>query len=398
MTDNPTTGWVRLRDQETGTNLSTWGENTDSNLAIIDNGLTKLETYVVSLTTQTVTLTDYAVTNYFNAANTKLTGNSGDGTFTLGSTITMPSVRGSWTIYNQTGSAVIFQTSTGTSVTIPYRTNARIASDGTNFYNRSPNFLTDYISTLTNAGDIVVKTTLETAIANAVIPAAAGTVLISAADTTAGYLGAKINAFGTMADSTGSSGGNETADIKPAIYTAGGTNTYTITPAPAYTAYATTMVFYVLFTNANTGAATLEPNGLGSAKALTKNGSVALSTGDIAAGEIKLVAYDGTRFQMLPASAPTLGLSTGAVISATGTTAAVNTRHQVNKATSYTITLPASPAAGDVCWFDMYGAAGLTTFGLNSLKYYGSTVNPATSGQGSQAFIYTVAATGWIDL
>lgn len=80
--------------------------------------------------------------------------------------------------------------------------------------------------------------------------------------------------------------------------TAAGTDTYTATIAPAITAYTSTQRFFITFTNANTGAATLNLNGLG-AKSLVKNGSVALVKGDIAANEIVMVAYDGTNFQLV---------------------------------------------------------------------------------------------------
>lgn len=80
--------------------------------------------------------------------------------------------------------------------------------------------------------------------------------------------------------------------------TASGTDTYTATISPAITAYATSQRFFIKFTNANTGAATLNLNSLG-AKSLVKNGSTALSAGDIAAGAILIVAYDGTNFQIV---------------------------------------------------------------------------------------------------
>jgi hypothetical protein len=80
--------------------------------------------------------------------------------------------------------------------------------------------------------------------------------------------------------------------------TASGTDTYTATLSPAITAYAVGQKFQILFTNANTGAATLALNGL-AALTITKNGATALSAGDIPAGSIKLLAYDGTRLQIV---------------------------------------------------------------------------------------------------
>lgn len=80
--------------------------------------------------------------------------------------------------------------------------------------------------------------------------------------------------------------------------TAAGTDTYTATLSPPITAYAAGQKFQILFTNANTGASTLALNGL-AALAVTKNGATALVAGDIPVGSIKILAYDGTRLQII---------------------------------------------------------------------------------------------------
>jgi len=82
------------------------------------------------------------------------------------------------------------------------------------------------------------------------------------------------------------------------VVTASGTDTYTATPSPAISAYATNQKFYVKFTNANTGAATLNLSSLG-AKDIKKGGTDALEAGDIGAGQIVGLMYDGTNLQML---------------------------------------------------------------------------------------------------
>lgn len=79
--------------------------------------------------------------------------------------------------------------------------------------------------------------------------------------------------------------------------TAAGTNTYTATIAPTITAYTSTQSFFITFTNANTGASTINLNGLG-AKTITKQG-IPITSGDIIAGGIYLISYDGTNFQLL---------------------------------------------------------------------------------------------------
>lgn len=79
-----------------------------------------------------------------------------------------------------------------------------------------------------------------------------------------------------------------------------GTDAYAITLSPAPAAYVTGMVFRFKAGTANTGAATLNVNGLG-AKAIVKRYNVALATGDILAGQLVEVEYDstGNNFQML---------------------------------------------------------------------------------------------------
>jgi hypothetical protein len=63
-------------------------------------------------------------------------------------------------------------------------------------------------------------------------------------------------------------------------------------------AYAAGQMFYFVATGDNTGAVTLNIDSLG-AKAVTRDGSVALAAGDIKSGEVVVVVYDGTRFQVV---------------------------------------------------------------------------------------------------
>ena len=77
----------------------------------------------------------------------------------------------------------------------------------------------------------------------------------------------------------------------------GGTDAYAITLVPAITAYAIGQVFNFKANTINTGNATLNVNGLG-AKNILKNNDQTLEDGDIEAGQIVTVVYDGTQFQM----------------------------------------------------------------------------------------------------
>jgi len=76
----------------------------------------------------------------------------------------------------------------------------------------------------------------------------------------------------------------------------------TLSPVPTLTSLVGAPIRVLKIANANTGAYTLNVNGLG-AKPVTLNG-VALSAGQLAASQIFEVAYDGTNFELLsfPAS------------------------------------------------------------------------------------------------
>lgn len=84
--------------------------------------------------------------------------------------------------------------------------------------------------------------------------------------------------------------------LRQSTYTASGTNTYTVT-ATGVTQYVAGLELKILFTNANTGASTINVNSLG-ARTLQKNGA-ALASGDIAAGGTYRITFDGTNFQVL---------------------------------------------------------------------------------------------------
>lgn len=84
----------------------------------------------------------------------------------------------------------------------------------------------------------------------------------------------------------------------PLYGTAAGTDTYTLTLAYGLTpAYYTGMKLDVIFTNANTGAATLNVNTLG-AKAIVDSTNNALGAAEIAAGALVTLVYDGTSFRI----------------------------------------------------------------------------------------------------
>lgn len=76
-----------------------------------------------------------------------------------------------------------------------------------------------------------------------------------------------------------------------------GTDTYTVTLSPAPTAYTTGMLIVAKIGNTNTGAATLNANSLG-AKSLKNSDGTALTAGQLVAGMMAILRYDGTNLQL----------------------------------------------------------------------------------------------------
>lgn len=101
---------------------------------------------------------------------------------------------------------------------------------------------------------------------------------------------------------------------------AGSNDTYVITLSPIPLSYTTGMVIRFKANTANTGAATLNVNSLG-AKSIVKDNTRTLTTGDILAGQIVQVVYDGTNFQLMSqvASLPRIIYKTATEVSSTST-------------------------------------------------------------------------------
>lgn len=136
------------------------------------------------------------------------------------------------------------------------------------------------------------------------------------------------------------------------IYAAdtGTTNTFVVTLSPVPAALVAGLVVNFLAANTVSGTATLNVNGLG-AKTIKKFFNSNLVAGDINAGQIVQVEYDGTNFQMLSQTASgsgtgsvtsvaTAGLATGGTITTTGTvtvTAAVQSDMETATSTSVAV-------------------------------------------------------------
>ena len=89
---------------------------------------------------------------------------------------------------------------------------------------------------------------------------------------------------------------------------AGSNDTYVITLSPAPTSYTNGMVVHFKANTVNTGAATININSLG-AKTIVKGVNTTLADGDIGAGQLLTLIYDGTNFVLQSPSA-TAGIPT----------------------------------------------------------------------------------------
>ena len=100
--------------------------------------------------------------------------------------------------------------------------------------------------------------------------------------------------------------------------TAAGADTITGTVTPTLTAYATGQQFSFVAAGTNTTSVTLNIDGVG-VKAVTRAGTTALAAGDILTGQVAIVEYDGTQFQLLDPNAFT-NLRVSGTLGVTGAT------------------------------------------------------------------------------
>lgn len=192
----------------------------------------------------------------------------------------------------------------------------------------------------------------------------------------------------------GAGGMRVVAQHDPDLVTASGTDTYTATLPNAPAAYYAGMEVNVTFTNANTGAATINFNGLGAVD-IRKDANTAVAANDIPAGITAKLVHNGTNFKLfVPRVATALGVVNGGLQN-TGFTAAVNTRYTCVFGANGTITGPASAQVDDVL---ILALAGNYTYGFapNGLKVNSSTDTLLLPGNQTVTMIYTGATDGWV--
>jgi hypothetical protein len=91
---------------------------------------------------------------------------------------------------------------------------------------------------------------------------------------------------------------NDPYSINALLGSVTGTNAIAAVATPAITAYAAGATYSFIAANTNTAATTISIDGL-PVKSITKNGSATLTAGDIQAGKLTWIEYDGTTFQLL---------------------------------------------------------------------------------------------------
>ena len=177
-----------------------------------------------------------------------------------------------------------------------------------------------------------------------------------------------------------------------------GTDTITGTVTPTLTAYTAGQVFSFVVAATNTGAVTLNINSLG-ATAVTRTGSVALVAGDMVTGQIAVVEYDGTRFQLINGNSFT-NLKVSGTLGVTGITtvaAGAAATPSIISTTGTADTGQFFPAADTIAWstagservrFDSSGNVGI---GTNAPSTEGTNIRLGIVGGAGQ--IATTLAT-----
>jgi len=176
---------------------------------------------------------------------------------------------------------------------------------------------------------------------------------------------------------------NDTTSVSNLI-TVAGTNALTGLATPTLSGYASGAQFSFIAQNSNTAAVTIDIDTLG-VKSITKFGTTALAAGDIQAGALTLIEYDGTRFQLLNVTNNNFKyIVEPTTISATASTGTINYDVATQSIVYYTTAATAN-------WTMNFRALSSAT--LNSLMAIGQTITVTfMATQGATAY-YNSAVT-----
>jgi hypothetical protein len=176
---------------------------------------------------------------------------------------------------------------------------------------------------------------------------------------------------------------NDTTSISNLI-TVAGTNTLTGLATPSLAAYTAGAQYSFIAQNNNTAAVTIDIDTLG-AKSITKFGVTTLAAGDIQAGALMLIEYDGTQFQLLNVTNNNFKyIVEPTTISATAATGTINYDVATQSVVYYTTNASAN-------WTMNFRASSAAT--LNSIMSTGQTITVTfLATQGATAY-YNSAVT-----
>ncbi len=191
------------------------------------------------------------------------------------------------------------------------------------------------------------------------------------------------------------------ANLAAYVATVGGTgDAITLFPSPAITAYAAGQMFQFVATGLNTTAVTISISSLAQ-KAVTKNGTVALSLGDIVSGALVSVMYDGTQFQRMPTNAFAKGTWTPSVGGTATYTTQTGVSHQIGRLVLFSFVLTinvlgtGSPSViTGLSQTALTGGAGVNLFVQSSLAVSVVELRGTVSGATITLVGRTAAATG----
>jgi hypothetical protein len=170
---------------------------------------------------------------------------------------------------------------------------------------------------------------------------------------------------------------NDTTSISNLI-TVAGTNALTGLATPTLGGYAAGAQYSFIAQNTNTAAVTIDIDTLG-VKSITKFGTTALAAGDIIAGALTLIEYDGTRFQLINVTNNIFKyIVEPTTISATAATGTINYDVATQSIVYYTTNASAN-------WTMNFRASSGAT--LNSLMAIGQTI--------TVTFMATLGATAY---
>lgn len=189
------------RIQSVGSNVNLWGGYVNTNLETLERASKGYQALAVT-GDATISWSNYVATNTGSVARLKLTGS-----LAAAATLTFPAYQNYISVDNSAGAQVTIKCSGGTGVAIANGAKVLIYCDAVDYYNAAPTVApTTTQSTASNA--YALWGAVQSAIATAGLPATAGTVLVDATDTTAGYIGTKITGSGAASISTTGTPGN----------------------------------------------------------------------------------------------------------------------------------------------------------------------------------------------